>query len=269
MTAVSVWLAVAAGLGLGAPPEPARGPGAVEGLWSGSWGGGVAANGVGMQPVIAELFIKGDQVELAGFPKVGDIRGTVRLDAAAKRLRITPVTDGRPASKPLEYTYELKGNEFTIIDGDQTALALQKLPVTQNPLANARIEFVTATGINDAGELLVTEYTVLRAGRAGATYYQPNQRSLSTKQATVFVVQEAGLKPLSVADARPLIRNAAPVAVTYRPDDRPAPPPMHQLWKELGPPMPDGEAVRQTFARVLRPGTLVFVLSARENIPQP
>jgi hypothetical protein len=149
----------------------------------------------------------------------------------------------------------------------KAAITLQKLHVVQKPLANAQVELVAATGINDAGDLLVTRFTVLRAGRAGATYFQPDKQLLRTRQATVLLVQETGLKKVTLEEARRLVRKAPPVVVTYRQDDRPSPPPSHELWKDLGSPLPDSEAVGLTFARVLRPGTLVFVLSARERSP--
>jgi hypothetical protein len=63
----------------------------LDGLWSGSWGGG-ERDGVVMQPVLAELLIDGDHVELAGFPAVGGLRGTHRIDAARPLVReSTPV----------------------------------------------------------------------------------------------------------------------------------------------------------------------------------
>src|SRR5262249_15937201 len=105
--------------------------------------------------------------------------------------------------------------------------------------------------------------------RAGTTYYRPEGRTLQTNRATVLLVQATGLKQLTVAEARGLLREATPVVVAYRRDDLPAPNRLHELWQDVGPPLPDREAVRGTFARLLRPGTLVFILSARENIPQP
>jgi hypothetical protein len=79
------------------------------------------------------------------------------------------------------------------------------------------------------------------------------------------------LKKVTIDEARKLIRKSTPVAVTYRHDDRP-PAPIREdseLCKEMGSPLPDSKAVRQTLARILGPGTLVFILSARENVPQP
>jgi hypothetical protein len=59
------------------------------------------------------------------------------------------------------------------------------------------------------------------------------------------------------------------VAVAFRHDDRPAPERWHWLWKVTGAPTSDSDAVRQTLSRTLRPGTLVFILSARENVAVP
>lgn len=76
----------------GAAPE-------IEGLWSGFWGGG-ARDGVVFQPVLTELFIKGDQIEMQGFRNVSRLAGTVRFDAGGKRMRITPAAAaGEPAAK--------------------------------------------------------------------------------------------------------------------------------------------------------------------------
>jgi hypothetical protein len=270
LIAAAACLVVVAYPGDAAPQEHAKDSKAIEGLWSGFWGGG-AADGVVFQPVIAELFIKGDHAELHGFRNVGRLAGTVRLDAGAKRLRITPAAEagGLPAPKAVEYAYEIKADTLTLTDADKFSVSLKRHRVAQDPLANAQVDLVAATGINDAGDLLVTEFTALRAGRAGATYFQPENRSLKTRQATVLLVQDTGCKEVTVDEARRLIRPSTPVAVTYRDDDRPRPPQLHELWKEMGPPAPDSEAVGQTFSRLLRPGTLVFILSARENVPVP
>src|SRR5687768_4020615 len=52
----------------------AREPQGLDGLWSGSWGGG-ERNGVVFQPVIAEMLILGDHVEIRGFPGVAKLAG--------------------------------------------------------------------------------------------------------------------------------------------------------------------------------------------------
>lgn len=269
MVAIAVGVATVVWPGNGIPQDRAGDAKAIEGLWSGSWGGG-ERDGVVFQPVIADMVVAGDRVEISGFPQVGRLTGTIRLDTGTKRMRITPAAPagGRPAPKAIEYAYEVAGDKLTLTGDDKVAVGLQRLPVVQNPLANAQVELVASAGIDDAGDLLVTRYTALRIGETGATYFRPEQQVLSTKRATVLVVQEAGLKAVTVEAARRLVRAAPPVVVTYRQDERPSPPPSHELWKDIGSP-PDSEAVRQTFARLLRPGTLVFVLSARENVPRP
>jgi hypothetical protein len=85
------------------------------------------------------------------------------------------------------------------------------------------------------------------------------------EEATVLLVQETGWKKVTVDEARRLIREATPVVVAYQDDERPAVSQPDTLRKGMGPARPDSEAVARTFARVLRPGTLVFILSRREN----
>jgi hypothetical protein len=77
----------------------------------------------------------------------------------------------------------------------------------------------------------------------------------------VFLGQERGLKMVKVDEARRLIHDPTPVVVAYRPDD----PPLSPVWYET-----DSEAVARTVSRVLRAGTLVFVVpeSAR-TVPEP
>src|SRR5262249_19016888 len=214
------------------------------------------------------LFIHGDHLELHGFRGVGSLSGNVRFDAVAKRMHITPKAGvaGQPAPKKVEYGYEIKADTLTLTDGEGFSVSLQKRRVVPNPLAHAKVEFVEASGINAAGDLLVTQYTVLRAGSVKATYFQPENRALKTKRATILLVQEAGWKKTTVDEARALIRKSTPVAVTYWDDDRPSPHQLHHLWKDMGSPRPDSDAVWRTLSRTLRPGTLVFVLSERENV---
>jgi hypothetical protein len=277
MMAMAVCLVGVARSGAVAPDDPAANSSApvraskpIEGLWSGSWGGG-DRDGVVFQPVIAELFIKGDHVELCGFRNPSRLTGTVRFDAIAKQMHMTPTAEaaGKSAPKTIDFGYEIKGDQLTLFDSDRISITLQKHRALENPPANANLELVAATGINDAGDLLVTEFTVLRVGRTGATYFQPENHSLKTKQSTVLLIQETGLKKVSVDEARGLIRKSMPVAVTYWHDDLPPPHQLHELWKEMGSPAPFSDAVSQTLSRTLRAGTLVFVLSARENAPMP
>lgn len=253
-----------------APPAKADGnKTALEGLWSGSWGGGEQREGVVFQPVLAELAVQGDKIEVFGFREVGRLSGTVRVDATTRRLRLTPKTLDQSTLKPPEYTYELKGNRLTLIDSDKIPIHLERVRTDPNPIANASLELVSADGINDARELQVTMFNSLRAGRPSAIHYQPDNRLLKTTNATVLEVQEAGVKKVTVDEARRLIRKSTPVAITYRNEDDPPPSQNHELWTDLGSPQPDSEVVWKTYSRTLRPGTLIFVLPAREKIPQP
>jgi hypothetical protein len=139
------------------------------------------------------------------------------------------------------------------------------------PLANAQVELVPAKEINDKGELIIRVFNSLRTGKDGGTFFEPWERKLKTKQATIYVAQESGLKKIAIVEARKLIREPTPVLLAYRQEERPALPgnQMYQLWTVMESPTPNTEAVLRTFSRLVRPGTLVFILSARENIPEP
>jgi hypothetical protein len=270
MTAVAVCLVVVAYPGDVAAQDVAGAARAIEGLWSGSWGGG-KRDGAVFQPVIAELLVKGDYVEMRGFRGLGRLTGTVRFDTRARRMYITPAAGsrGQPKPKAIEFTYAISADELTLTDTDKVPVSLRRRRVAPNPMANVQVEFLTATRINDAGDILVTEYRVLRAGNAGGTYYQPQDRTLKTRHATVLLAQEAGLKKVTVTEARRLIGSDTPVVVAYRRDQGPSPHRFSELLQDVGSPMPDSEAVQRTLARLLRPGTLVFVLPTSESIPQP
>lgn len=88
---------------------------------------------------------------------------------------------------------------------------------------------------------------MLRAKRSGTIYFNPERRSLKTQQATVLLIQEAGWKKVTIAEAREMLQESTPVVVTYRDHDRPSPHQLHGLWNEAGPPRPDSEAVWRTF----------------------
>jgi hypothetical protein len=72
-----------------------------------------------------------------------------------------------------------------------------------------------------------------------------------------------------VDEARCLIRDTTPVVVNYRQDDQKAPDRSQNLPTSIGAPTPDGEAVARMLGRILRPRTLVFILSAKGNAPVP
>ena len=243
---------------------------ALEGLWSGAWGLSVDQDGVVHQPVMAELLIKGDHVEMHSFPDTSALAGTIRLDTRARQIHIaSAVEPGRPPAETLVYGYEIAGDRLRLSDKGKRWIDFRRHGVVDAALANAAVEFVAATGLNDAGDLLVTRFNRLRAGQAGETFLEPHEDKLKTRQAKILRVEEAGLKEITVDEARRLIRGSTPVAVAWRHEERPAGDQLYKLWKGTGEPAPDSGAVLRTLARTLRPGTLVFILSASENVPVP
>jgi hypothetical protein len=267
MLAFTLCLAIAAYSGA-QPQEASKDDDAVQGLWIGSYGGG-ERNGVTFQPAIAELFVRGDHIEVHGYPST--VTGILRLDPKFKQMRISvsEESNGKSTTKTLSYDYQVKGNELTVTESGKTPITFRRRDAVQAPLANAQVELVTATGIDKAGDLLVTEFSELEAGQVRATYFEPRKRSLSTQKATVLVVQKTGCKKISLDEARGLIRAPLTVVIAYRQDDRQPSNRPYNLSKEMGSAAPDGEAVGRTLSGVLQPGTLVFVLSANENRPTP
>ena len=101
-----------------AAKDPASVPKSIEGLWSGPWGGG-ERNGVVFQPVMAELSIKGDQIEMLSLPNVERLKGTIRVDPDAKQIRVTPTSEpGGSLAKAIVYSYDIQHGELTLTDSD-------------------------------------------------------------------------------------------------------------------------------------------------------
>lgn len=92
----------------------------LEGHWTGSWGGG-ADGDVIFQPVIAELIIEGDHVELSGFPDAADVTGTIHVDADARRIVIT-----ESGNQVLEYAYEVNGDQLTLTAAEGREISFLK-----------------------------------------------------------------------------------------------------------------------------------------------
>jgi hypothetical protein len=220
--------------------------------------------------VIAELFIRGDHLEMAGFRDPSKVSGTFRLDASAKQLHITPAAEaGKPAPPALDYHYEVNADSITLTAADKFSIRLDRHKVAESPLADVQVEFLSAAGINDRGDLLVNKYRVLKAGQKGdAFYFEPISYSLKTKNSTVLSVQATGATKISIDAARKLIRGTTPVVVAYLPEPS-SYSGLHELWRDVGSPRPDGQAASRMLAQIVRSGTLVFVLSAKENAPVP
>ncbi len=125
MTAVVVCLAGVASPDDTTPDNPPGAFRAIEGIWHGAWGGG-EANGAVFQPAMAELFIEGDHVELHGSRDANRLTGTVRFDANAKPMHITPAAEpgGRPSPKSMTYCYSISKDALTLVGSDR----LEQLP---------------------------------------------------------------------------------------------------------------------------------------------
>jgi hypothetical protein len=247
--------------------EPAANAPTLEGLWSGAWGQSEREGAI-FQPVIAEMVVAGDQIELAGFPQFGTLAGSVRIDAAAKRLRIAPA--GKENAAVVELAYELKGNSLTLTVADKLPVSLTRASVA-DPLANAQVELIEASGVNEAGNLVLTGVTVLQAGRPGTTFYQANPETRPLQDAKVLLVEAAAVKEIKLEEVRKLFRGPTPIVLVYRPEDRVLPfgGGKTGLWKAKGAAQPESAAVRKTFGKLLRPGTLIFVLPTAASLPLP
>jgi hypothetical protein len=233
-----------------------------EGVWFGSWGGG-ESNGTVFQPVLAEMLIRGDKIELSGFRAADRLWGLVKIDPATKTIKVTSAT------KVIEYKYEATPKSLTLTDRDNVSILLQKRHLDLNPHADVRLELVTAEGINDEGHLQITEYSALKFGRTDVTFYEPITRAFKTTEASIFLCEENGLKKITIAEARKQHQPASPVAIAYRSDLDPASKEEREFQTRLGSPQPESEAVLKTLGRTLRVGTLVFVFPARQAVPEP
>ena len=68
------------------------------------------------------------------------------------------------------------------------------------------------------------------------------------------------MKKIALPQARQLLKTNTPIALTHRQVQPPFTPQPDELWHDTGSAQPDSEPVSKTLARLLRPGTLVFVL---------
>lgn len=250
-------------------PNAARKAQPLTGLWAGVWGGG-EVDGVVFQPVNCEVAIRGNQIELFGLRNGQRISGTFRVDEKAKKIVIAPsVKQGDPAQKPVEYTYQLGKDDLTLIDSDKFPILLQRRDSALTGPANATVEFVQANELTEAGELSVTQFTALQTNHPGAEFLSAVTQNMILKKPVILLVQENDCKTLTLAAARERITKPTLVALTYRKITSPLADSGHELWKQVGPPSPLSDAVRETLSKTLRPGTLVFIVSGIEQMPVP
>lgn len=240
----------------------------LEGLWSGSWGGG-QRDGVVFQPVLAEMVVQGDQLELRHFRNADRDRGRFQLDRATRRIRVSLETEKKSPPRIIEFQYQWNGDTLTLTDNDQVSVGLARQPVQQNAHANVAVQLVLASGITKSGDLSITEFTVLQSKGVAVTAHQPVHRSLSMKDSVVLQLQEAGVKKITLDEARGLLSAPTPVVIAYRNAKSTEAYQSRELWTNLGSVLPDSEAALRTYARLLRPGTLIFVLPEEASVPVP
>ncbi len=245
---------------------------ALEGLWAGSWGLTIDADGTVHQPVIAELMIKGNRVEMLSMPGLARLGGNFTIDPVAKTISISRATEKEtPPAEATIYRYRVKGDKLTLTDSSKQSVEFSRHGAADVPLSDAAVEFAVATGINDSGDVLVTKVSALRANRDRETFFESSEQKLKTQQAAVFLADGSGLKKTTIDDARRLIHEPTPVVMAYRNEKHGETQGdgLYRLWKDDGSADAASDAVLRTMSRVLRPGTLVFVLSAQENAPVP
>jgi hypothetical protein len=238
-----------------------------QGVWIGSWGGGMR-DGVVFQPVIAELAIRGEQIGTRGFPGGSDVQGTFRIDKSAGKLVIRPQVE-KPAAPASEvaYRYELTDQQLTLTTADKKSITFLKEGVT-DASANVSLALVFAS-LSEDGHLIFTEYRRFTTRGTPGTFYQPSERKLNGKSAVIFVAEQSTMKWLSLAEAQKLTAQPALTAIAFRPQDKSRPHFVHPRWNDLGPVPADADAAVATVARALRPGTLLFVFPFEESVPQP
>jgi hypothetical protein len=209
------------------------------------------------------MLIRGDKIELSGFRAADRLWGLVTIDSATKTIKVTS------PSKVIEFKYDATPNRLTLTDSDNVSILLQKRQLDPKPLADVRVELVTADGINDKGHLQITEYSALKFGRTDVIFYEPMTRAFKTSAASIYLCEENGLKKITIEIARKQHRPASPVAIAYRSDLEPALKEDREFQTRLGSPQPDSEAALSTLSRTLRVGTLVFVFPAQLAVPEP
>jgi len=241
-----------------------------NGLWTGTWGGG-ESDGVVIQPVVTEVFIDGDQIEISHLRSFGRASGTVQIDETAKRFVVTAKeTSKDEPPKTVEYTYRQDRGQLQLTDADGITATLSRDVSAVNPLMQISVELVSIISINEARELTVEEFRTKGIIGTESVLYHPRQRVLPTKDATVLLVSEGEASEISIEDARKRIIPPAVIALIYRPEGlHPDTKTEDALTKYLMSPPPDSNAVRRTLTRSLSPGTLVFILPKSASVPLP
>ena len=244
---------------------------AVRGLWEGTWGGG-QRNGVIFPPVIATLAIHGNRAVWWGLPQTSDDRGSIGFseEAKGKTLRLIPgdKPDGQARKDVVSFSYALKGDELTLAVGEAHECSLARKAVPAPPLANVAVEFVTAEGLSESGDLRVTRFRSRHVASLRAEYFEPQPLIHSTKDASIYRVEKQQLKKTTVDQARQILKQPMPVVVTHRQKSELPPRRPEEQGQDQATAPPDSEPVLAMLKSLLGEGTLVFVLPP-ERPPVP
>jgi hypothetical protein len=172
--------------------------------------------------------------------------------------------------------YEFANGDLILGEEGRTR-RLSRVKVEERPLAQTGLEFVAAKGITASGDLLLTRFAELDLTHGGPPLYQPTNSTvplhqqtragLSSEDTVVFLVHEGRTDKITIDHARALLNNQTKlVCLTHRRalevsvNDPRFNPKANERWKALETPDPASPAVSETFTRLLKPGTLVFVL---------
>ncbi len=245
----------------------------LQGLWRGSWGGGVDDDGVVYQPVIAELYVTGNRAAWKGL-SIPDGTGVVSLQGSGNRrngrFAYDEAQNRNPQPDPIDFTIEIQANRLSLMFASRRgSVAMDRVEFEPSPAANLNVSFETASGIDDEGNLLVTTYHSVRVGgRSGPQVAVPMTFSRSLKQAQIYRIGQNDAEKMTVDAARALVQEELSVVVGRSAGDR-NPRSDSGPAKSMAGFQPDSEAGLKTLIRLLRPGTLVFVIPEREFLPRP
>jgi hypothetical protein len=175
----------------------------------------------------------------------------------------------KPRQKSVNFSYVRSGEMLTLKIGENDKhLSLKRIAVKQAPFANLNVHFETARGIDTEGNLLVTTYDTIQVGDRGPELHAPFSSVRVLANANIYQVEENGAKEITVEEVGRLLGNPTPVVVASR-GARKAKPRGWDLSNRLGKLHADSEAGLKTLTRLLRPGTLVFVLPDTKRILPP
>jgi hypothetical protein len=267
----------------GSPPAHHDDLKILQGLWDGTIPEREETYGkvsVRTRAQVVNLVIKGSHAEWTGLREIEDGIGVVEVATSGKRksMRITKIVfeDGRSQTAALLVPYELANGDLILGEEGRTR-RLSRVNVEERPLAQTGLEFGAAKGITASGDLLLTRFAELDLTQGGPPLYQPTNSTvplhhrtragLSSEDAVVFLVHERRTDKITIDHARALLNNQTNLvclthrrALEIRVNDPRFNPKTNERWKASDTPDPASPAVSETFTRLLKPGTLVFVL---------